>query len=77
MEDLNTKRSRAGVLYASIVFVVVGLIGFAPAYRLQDNLKAPGDLVGDPSKRLRKGDGNPANPVILDKIDTPSAPKSA
>jgi hypothetical protein len=52
MEDLNTKRSRAGVLYASIVFVVVGLIGFAPAYRLQDNLKAPGDVVGDPSKRL-------------------------
>ena len=72
MAELNTKHSRSGVLYASIIVVVVSVIGFAAAYHLRGDLMEQQEVHGDPSKRIGKGDGKSQNPIVIDKIDTPA-----
>ncbi len=73
MQELDTKRSRTGVLYASMVIVAVGMVGFAAAYYMRENLNGPQEVVGDPSKRLGKGDGKSENPIVINKLDTPTS----
>jgi hypothetical protein len=74
MQEPDIKRSRTSVLYASIVIVAVGMIGFVAAYYMQENLNAPQEVVGDPSKRIGKGDGKSENPIVINKLDTTTAP---
>lgn len=76
MQELDTKRSRTGVLYASMIVVVLGAIGFAAAYSLQDGLNEPQRVVGDPSKRIGKGDGKSENPMVLGKVDKQTGAKN-
>ncbi|MET0409535.1 MAG: hypothetical protein ABW006_14335 [Hyphomicrobium sp.] len=76
MQELNTKHSRKVIFYGSALIVALAGIGVVTAYNMNDDLAGPKEVVGDPSKRIGKGDAKSENPVVIDSIDKPADQKT-
>ncbi len=72
MPSLNTKRTRATVFYASAIIVVVGAIGFAAAYHLQNDLNGPQEVVAVPTNKIGPPSGKSQNPITIDGTAAPA-----